>query len=338
MPIVGHQSMTLADWGKRLDPNNQIAKVIEILNQTNEVLNDAMFLEANNITTHRTVIRTGLPESYWRLLNRGVPRSKSTTEQIDDRIGMLETWSVVDKDLAELNGLKAEFMLSEERAFTEAMNQKVANSIFYGNISQTPAAFHGLGARYTTLDKSKADSAANVVDAGGTGTKCTSAWLCVWGDQTLHMLFPKGSTAGLHREFLGKIPVVDDQALEYMGYKTHYQWKVGLTLRDWRYVVRVANIDAQQLGALVQGGAASAASQSLVRSMIKAHNCIPNIRMGRAAWYMNRTVKTMLDIMAAEKSNVNLTVKNFEGEEVTSFKGVPIRQCDALHNDEQAIV
>lgn len=337
MPLVGMESLTLLDLAKRMSPDSAIAKIIEMLNQTNEVLNDAMWLEANNITSHRTTIRTGLPEAYWRLLNRGVPRSKSRTAQIDDPIGILEAWSVVDKALAELNGMKSEFMLSEERAFLEGMNQEIAQTIFYGKLSNMPAAFTGLSPRFSTAIVGDAENAVNVIDMGGTGNDCTSAWLVVWGDTTAHMIYPKGLASGLQRDHLGKTTVIDEDSNEFMGYKTNYSWNAGMVVRDWRYVVRIANIPASDLDTIVNGGAASAASQKLVRAMIKGYNQIPNIRLGRAAWYMNRTVKTMLDIMAAEKSNVNLTIKMFEGEEVTSFKGVPIRQCDAIINTEEAI-
>ena len=338
MSTVGMRSLTLADYAKRLGPDKQIGRVMEILEQSNEVLEDAMFLEANNVTTHRTVIRTGLPESYWRTLNRGVPKSKSRTVQVDDRIGILETWSVVDSALADLNGQQADFLLSEERAFLESMNQEVAKTIFYGDITDNAAAFQGLAPRYSTMTQSKAENARNIVDAGGTGNSCTSAWLCVWGDLSLHLIYPKGTTTGLRREYLGRCPVVDDDANEFMGYKTNYSWSLGLVVRDWRYVVRVANIDTAQLDAMISSGGALASGQALIRSMIKAHNLVPNIRLGRAAWYMNRSVKTLIDLMAAEKSNVNLTMANFAGETVTAFKGVPIRQCDALVDTESALI
>ncbi|MCD7896958.1 MAG: hypothetical protein LUG50_09840 [Planctomycetaceae bacterium] len=335
--VVGMESKTLSDFAKLLGADHQIAKIIEILEQTNEILSDAMFLEANNVTTHRTTIRNGLPESFWRTLNRGVPRSKSTTIQHDDSIGILETWAVVDKALAELNGMKAAFMLSENKPFIESMNQTMAETIFYGNLQNNKAAFTGLAPRYSTLDPAKAESARNVIDAGGTSNFCTSAWLCVWGDQTMHMIYPKGSHAGLQKDDMGKTTVVDEDNNEYRGYKTNYSWSAGLCVRDWRYVARVANIDTQQLETMLKSGAAGASAQMLSRCMIKAHSLIPNIRAGRAAWYMNRSTKMMLDFIAAEKSNVNLTIKNFEGEEVTAFKGIPIRQCDAILDTEAPV-
>lgn len=338
MPIVGQESMTLTDWGKRLGPNHQIADIVEILKQQNPILQDAMFLEANNITSHRTTIRAGLPEVYWRLLNRGVPASKSSVVQIDDAIGQMAARSEVDKDLAELNGMKASFMLSEAIAFLEAMNQEMASTLFYGNLKSNKAAFTGLAVRYSTLNQALAESAKNVVDAGGTGSFLTSVWLVLWADQIMHLLFPKGLATGLQKiDLPGDQQIIDPNGHPYLGYITHFKWNAGLCVRDWRGVVRIANIDTQGLDALIENGAATAQAQKLVRLMIKAYNLVPNIMRGRAVWYMGRTAKTMLDLMAAEKSNVNLTIRDFEGQEVTSFKGVPIRQVDAILETEDQV-
>ena len=333
MATRGMMSLTLKDYMKRLGPKHDIGPIVEILDETNEVNDDAMYLEANNITSHRTIIRTGQPEVFWRMLNQGVPRSKSTTKQVDDRIGMLETWSVVDEKLAKLNGTTKEFMYSEEYAFIESMSQEVARTIFYGDLQVNAASFLGLAPRYSTRNKADAASAENVLDYGGTGSNCTSIWLSVWGDQSLHMIYPKGSTIGLSRNLVqggAALPVPDEFGNEYMALKTHYQWDLGLCLRDWRYCVRIANVDMNDLAGIVTNGAVTATAQKLVRIMIQAYNQIPNINRGKAAWYMNRECSTILDLIAAEKSNVNLTIETFEGKKVTTFKGVPIRRCDCL--------
>ncbi len=53
---------------------------------------------------------------------------------------------------------------------------------------------------------------------------------------------------------------------------------------------------------------------------------------------MNRDVKTVLDIMAMEKANVQLSVDQIEGKPVTRFLGMPVRRVDALHNNEERLV
>ena len=75
------------------DPKGAIAKIVEILNETNEVLDDMLFLEGNLPTGHKTTIRSGLPSATWRLLNYGVQPSKSRTVQVTDTVGMLEDYA-----------------------------------------------------------------------------------------------------------------------------------------------------------------------------------------------------------------------------------------------------
>lgn len=174
MPLA----LTLADWAKRQDPNSKQAKIVELLNQSNEILDDMVFSEGNLPTGHRTTVRTGLPSATWRLLNYGVQPSKSTTAQVTDTIGMLETYSEVDKKLADLNGNTSEFLLSEAQAFIESMNQQMAETLFYGDTSIHAQRFTGLSARFNDLS---AKNAVNIIDAGGTGSNLTSIWLVVWG-------------------------------------------------------------------------------------------------------------------------------------------------------------
>jgi hypothetical protein len=200
MATLGSNVLTLADWAKRLDPDGKVQDIVELLSQTNEVLDDKLFMEGNLPTGHRTTVRTGLPTVAWKLLNQGVTTSKSTTAQIDEQCGHLQAWSEIDKDLAELNGNKAEFRLSEAQAFVEAMNQEMASTLFYGNASTAPEEFTGLSVRYSSLS---ANNAQNVIDASGTGSDNSSIWLICWGGQTLHGIFPKGSKAGLQHEDKG---------------------------------------------------------------------------------------------------------------------------------------
>ncbi len=340
----GMLSLTMNDWLSRTDSKGDLAgarEIVEVLNEESPVLDDAMFMEANGITSHRTIIRTGLPSVAWRLLNYGVPKSKSTTMQVDDRVGMLETWSEVDASLAALNGQSREFMLSEESAFIEAMGQEMAKTIFYGDLTNNAASFLGLTPRYSTFDRSKAASAKNVLNYGGTNIATnTSIWLLVWGDRMLHMTYPKGSNLGLKRTLLNNgepMPIQDENGDEYMGIKAHYKWDAGLTLRDWRYCVRICNVDTSDLNAMIQNGASTSGLTKLMRIMIEAYNLVPKTKKGRACWYMPREAQTMLDMIAAEKSNVNLTINKFEGEDVTMFKGIPVKREDALEIGEKLV-
>jgi hypothetical protein len=334
MAVLSTGALTLADWAKRLDPDGKVPVVAELLSQSNEILEDAVFMEGNLPTGHRVTIRTGLPAVYWRSLNQGVPSSKSTTAQVDESCGMLEAYSRVDKDLAELNGNTSSFRLSEDQAFLEAMNQTQAQTMFYGNPATDPRQYLGLATRYGAI--SGANNSQNILNAVGTaGATNTSIWLVVWGDNTVFCPFPKGSKAGLVQEDTGQLTVYDGNNNPYQAFQTHYQWKNGLVVKDWRYVVRIANISVTNL-------VANTTPPDLVSLMSRALDRVPNLAMGRAAFYMNRTVYSFLRLQALAKSQNALAIEkglNQFGSPTSwmSFEGVPLRRVDQLLTTETQI-
>lgn len=333
MAVLSSASLTLEDWAKRLDPDGKVPVIVEMLSQTNEILMDMRFQEGNLATGHRTTIRTGLPAVYWRLLNQGVPPSKSKTAQVDEHAGMLEAWSECDKDLAELAGNLAAFRMSESRPFIEAMNQEMASTLFYGNAGTTPEEFTGLAPRYSAI--SGATNGSNVISGAGTGSDNSSIWLVVWGDNTCFGVFPKGSKAGLIHEDYGLVTVEVTAGIggnRMRAYQERYQWKAGLVVKDWRFVVRICNIDISNL-------VAKSSAADLTELMIKAYHRIPSLKMGRAAWYMNRTCFQMLDIQRRDDVSTGggLTYQNVDGVVRPTFRDIPIARCDALLETEAQI-
>ncbi|UOF81050.1 major capsid protein [Caudoviricetes sp.] len=339
MATLSTSNLTLADWAKRTDPEGRVPIIAELLSQSNEILDDCVFKEGNLPTGERVIVRTGLPEVYWRALNQGIPSSKSTTAQVDEACAILEARSEVDKDLAMLNGNTAQFRLSEDTAFLEAMNQTQASTMFYGNPGTDPKQFLGLAPRYSDL---AASNAQNILDAGGTGSDNTSVFLVIWGDNTVYCPFPKGSKAGLIHEDLGEQTVYNSDGTRLQAYATRYQWKNGLVVKDWRYVVRIANIDVSDLMSQSNSQAAAAAT-ALIKLMARAIYRVPNMTMGRAAFYMNRTVHSGLSIAAMDKSqnvmkiNEGLTQFGMPHSWLT-FLGVPCRRVDGLINSEARVV
>jgi len=339
-------ALTYADWAKRMDDGYKVAIIIELLSQTNEILDDMMVAEGNLPTGHKTTVRTGLPQATWRLLNQGVPNAKSTTAQIVDTTGNLETYSVIDKDIADLNGNTAEFRLSESMAFLQGMSQQMASTLIYGNQFTNPERFTGLAPRYSTLNTSTSQTANNVLNGGGTGSTNTSIWVVVWGANTIHGIFPKGKMTGLQSRDMGEWPVQDASGNTYQAYREHFKWELGLTLRDWRYCARIANIDVTQL----TGVSAANLINLLVRSFYRLPtqptsagtiqtSDTPEIRadMGRTVIYCNRVVRTYLDLQAMNKTNVLLRIEEFDGKPVTTFRGIPIRTVDSILNNEAQV-
>lgn len=323
-------ALTLADHAKRLDPSGKISAIVELLSQSNEMLMDMTFMEGNLKTGHRTTVRTGLPAVAWRLINSGVTPSKSTTAQIDEQTGILEAWSEVDVDLAELSNDVAALRLSEARAFIEAMNQEMAQTVIYGNQGLAPEEFTGLAPRYSSLTAGNSD---NVISAGGVQSDNTSIWLVAWGDDTVSGIFPSGSKAGLQHNDYGEqtIEVTSGVAGQRMrALQERWQWKAGIAVKDWRYAVRICNIDVSNLS----GGSAA----DLIDMMEQAEETIPD-GLGRSVFYMNRTVRRFLrrQLRSDVSAGGGLTYENVSGKRVYDFNGTPVRRLDAILNTEAQV-
>ncbi len=323
--------LTAADWAKRLDPNGNTADIVELLSQTNEVLEDMTFMECNDLTSHEITQRTGLPSVYYRLLNQGTLPSKSTTAQIKEGTSMLDAYSQVDCDIVDKNRNPKKFRLTEALAHVEAMNQRQATTLFYGNVGTAPEEFTGFAPRYSSLS---AGNAANIINAGGLGSDNSSVWLVTWGDTVCSGIFPTGSKVGLKHTDKGKVLIQNANgvtgALLDM-YVDHWKWDMGLALVDWRGVARVANIDVSNL-------TSESSAADLTKLIIKAIWRVRG-RRGKQVLYMNRTVAQMLDIQreAAVKAGGGLTFENVDGKTRMSFRGIPIKIVDALLETEALV-
>lgn len=332
MATLSTRNPTLLDMARVSDPDGKIAAVVEILNETNEILEDMSWMEGNLPTGHRHTMRTGIPAPTWRKLYGGVQPNKSTTAQVTDNTGMLEAFSEVDKALADLNGNTGAFRLQEDRAHIEGMNQEVADTLFFGNEATEPEAFTGLAPRFNDLSAENAD---NIINEGDS-SNLQSIWLVVWGPNTVHGIIPKGSTAGLQVKDHGETVVEDasdgSNTGRMVAYRTHYRWDVGLSLRDWRYVVRIANVD---INAIVKD---AATGPDLPDLMFRALDLIPNLSAGRPAFYMSRSMRTGLRRQVPYATQAStLEMENVGGKMVTQFQGVPVRRVDALATSETAV-
>lgn len=331
MAVLGTSNPTLADLAKVTDPDGSIADVVEILNATNEILMDMTFLEGNLTTGHRTSIRSGLPTPTWRKLYGGVQPTKSRAVQVTDNTGMMEDYSEVDKALVDMAGNPAAFRLQEDRPHIEGMNQEFASTLFYGDESTAPEEFTGFAPRYSSLSAENGD---NIISGGGSGSDNASIWLICWGPNTCHGIIPKGSKAGIQQRDLGEVTIenADGNNGRMQAYRTHYRWDVGLSVRDWRYVVRIANIDRSLLTSDISTGA------DLNDLMHQAWTELPSTSAGRCAWYMDKQVMSFLRRQTSNAvQNSTLSVDMVGGTMQTSWGGIPIRRCDALRTNEATV-
>ena len=330
---------SLVDWKNAIDPNGQVAAVVEILDQTNEILRDIVFKEGNLETGERTTIRSGIPEGTWRRLYGGVQPTKTRRVQVEEHCGMLEAYNEVDVALADLNGNTSAFRMSEAVGQIEGMNQQMARQLFYGS-KLDPERFEGLASRYSSLSAPNAD---NIINAAGTGNDNRSIWLVVWGPMTCSGIIPKGSVAGLQVTDKGQVTIenVDGDNGRMEAYRMHFRWDLGLCVKDWRYIVRIANIDRSDL---LAGGSSA---PDLPELMFQALDLIPNPGMGAGgdgymsgtmAFYMSRDVKTALrQQLARNVKQSTLTTENVGGVRTDMFQDIPLRRVDVLATNEALV-
>lgn len=327
---------TLLDWAKELDPDGSTAAVAELLSQNNGIVRTMMMQQGNLPTGHRITQRTGLPASYWRLMNQGVPPSKATTVQVDEQCGTLNSRSEIDRKIVELNGNASSYRLSQAKAHMEGMNQEFAGTMIYGTAA-APEEFIGLAARYNSLSGA---ISSNVLSAGGS-TGLTSVYLIGWGDNTIYGIYPKGSNAGLVHEDLGLIDAFDASNNRFRAYADTFEWDGGLAVEDWRYGVRICNIDTAAL--LAQTGTQLAtAATALIKLMSRAIDRLQNLSGVDPRFYCNRTVASLLRVAALDKSNGAVTIEpalNQFGKTIfeTRFLGIPVEIEDQLTNAETAV-
>jgi hypothetical protein len=320
----------LGDLRQFYDGDHTIAAIIELMTQENTIIDDVPFLEASHPDKNKTVLRRSLPEIYWRRLYKGVPISKSTVDTVDDPMGMMEARSMVDAKLEEIHGSKfASYRMLESKTFLEAMKQEAATAILYGNIKNNPEMIHGLAPRYAYKN------GPNVIDAGGTGNKLTSIYLVVWGPNTAHGIYPKDSKAGLSHKPLAEADYPDDAGNYFRAVGDIFSWNLGLSVRDWRCVVRICNIDVEALQDAKDGDADYV---DLARLLIKAKNKLPAEKKSSAKVYMNSDVMTALELQAMDRRNVQLSYgEAFNSKNVPFIHSLPVRQVDSLLSTEEAL-
>lgn len=338
MATIGSTYVDLIDTMKQTDPDGSASVIIELLAQTNPILSDAVAIECNKGAEMLHSIRTGLPSVAWGSLYKGIPQSKSTQQQVTDTTGFVEALSTIDKRVLDIAKNPGAVRLNEAMSFLEAMNQEVATGIFYHDTATTPEKFKGLAARYGTKGGSGAGN--QIVDAGGTGSDNTSIWFVTWGDRYTSLLYPDGTKAGITREDKGEQRVLDALGNPYYVEEELFTWHVGVAVKDWRFNSRIANVDVSDM----QGG--SVQLYDFMRNAYYKLQSRPrrsnDSAGGRQAIYCNRDVLESLDALATNAgtsdSFIRLKPMEIQGEEVMTYRGIPIRETDALLNTEARVV
>lgn len=349
MTFSTDQFPDMVQWAKLTDPDGEIADIAWTLAQCNSILKDPIWQESNMGMNHKVTINTGLPQGTWRGNNQGAASSVPTFADFVFGIGMLTSYSKVDQAEADLNGQTNRFRYVQDQSHIMGMSQQVATAMFYANEAINPKQFTGFSPYYSALSTTVAQTAKNVINAGGSGNANASLWQINWGDDTIYNLFPKGSTAGLVYKDKGDTRgLYDANGNEFEGFTSYFEWKIGLCVKNWEYVSRLANIDTTTAG--LKGSSppdlnyymcemAGMPPESTARfSGITETDAPGDPRPGtNGAWYCNRAVRIALDQQAIRDKNVLISYREFAGEAVMFWRDFPVRVSDCLLKTEATI-
>ncbi len=347
------QYLSLADLARRTDPDGEAADIAEILSQANEIYDDMVWKEGNTNTGHVYTMRTSIPKGFWRFIGQGVPGVKSTTAQGRINCGDLEMQSTIDLKLLEMSGDPDQTRYEEDNAILEGASQTLAYQYFYGNALTNPAAFTGLSNYYNTGLVANSANASNVFYGGGAGTNNASIWVIGHSPRSIYSVFPKGQKAGIELTPMDYVmTVLDSAGNPYRAKQTWFRQMAGLCVEDWRWGVRICNLDVTSATA---GGLAGPNAADIFALLSKAVLRMPKMALKnsgvtetdarnekgmtvRPAIYANRLVRGFMDIQAIRDKNVLLGPKDYAGEPVTSFREIPIRVVDQLLSTEATVV
>lgn len=342
--------LTLLDVARRFDPKGKIADMAELLSQCNEIIDDMPMVQANGLTSHVTTLRTALPKGAYIRFYQGTPYSKSAAAQVEFGLSLLRDYAQIDKKLAGLGGQAAAQREKEDVAHMEGLSQQQSTTVVYGNTWTTPEQFTGFAGFFNTVNTTTAQNAVNVFDCGGTGSSNASIWLIGWGETTAYGIYPNGSKAGLVFEDKGDVvPGFDASNQRFEAYTSMFEWELGLAIEDWRYIVRLANIDTTTAGLL--GATPPDLFAILSRAVVRLPTAgrtvsgitktdapdkmSPSIRL---KLYTDRTVRAAMDVQAIRDKNVLLSPTDYAGQPIVNFRNIPIGVQDSMLNTEARVV
>ena len=323
--------------------NNEIMDVAEVLNETNDVVQDAIVQRANDMTTHMVTRRTRLPAVNWVKVGNGWNATVGLTNQAIEQMGMLKARYLCPEDIMRIQPNPDKYRANQERAYIESMGQELANTLM-GNVASgalspttvPPEEFAGFQYRLPSISS---DPTKYCVNNGNTsGSDNTSIYFVQWSPNKVYLIYPRNTEGGgLKKKDEGRVYTSGDNATasttasypnptnSLWAYVTEFSWDVGLCVEDTRCVKRLANIDSVQTetytldeNKIIQ-----------IRNNFKTNDTI--------YMYCNETTFTQLQIRAKDKTNVHWTEQNPFGKPQMYFLDMPVRRCDAITNAEGAI-
>ena len=312
---------TLVDLLNVIGPDGNLMTTAEVLQESNEIFQDMMWQEANATTYHQISRESVLPQGTFRRFNNGVPQEADKTINVLEALAMLESFSKPDKKLVDIAPNPSQYRSNKGMRFIRGLGQNWTSKLIYGNSATDPEEFTGLSPRLSSL------SQRNVIGAGGS-SNLTSIYIVKWSLDSAYMAFPRNHpNVGIVHEDMGTDLVQGANGGDYVAYVDHFEINGGLAVEDDLAIGRYANIET-----------ASGASNTFDEDHLI--ELINDLRIGPGTIYVNRKMKTQMQIKAKDKNNINYTFDQGEGLSggpVVRFNGYEVKLVEKILNSETVI-
>jgi hypothetical protein len=327
--------------------NNEIMDVAEVLNETNDIIEDMLVQRGNDITSHVVSRRTRLPAVSWVKVGNGWNATVGLTAQAREEMGMLKARYSCPQDVMDLQPNPAKYRANQERAYIESMGQELSNTLM-GNVASgalspttaPPEEFAGFQYRLASLSTDETKYCISNGSTESSYAKNTSIYFVQHREDGVYLVYPRNMEGGgLKKMDKGLQLVSGDNSVAIDGavagqpnpsnqlwaYLSEFSWNTGLCVEDGRCVKRLCNID-------------SVAGQTNTLDEDKIIQIRNNFKGSTVPYmYCNETVFTQLQILAKDKTNVHWTEQNPFGKPQMYFLDMPVRRCDAITDVEGVI-
>lgn len=327
--------LTIYDFHKSKNPDGSPAQIVEILAQENPAIQDAPAYPSNAELGHRVTIQRNLPTVATAKINKGIARSKGTTEQLVDAIGYWAGRSEVDPRIRKLQGDGAYMArrTAEDRMFAEAASQTVCQALFYGNHATDEASFDGFAPRMNALNSTSFIDPFVISKGTVTGADGCSIYVIDWGDRACHLVYPQKYAGGMGL-VIEDLPDRDGSDVDGSSMRvdvTEYHWFCGLAVEDRRHMSRLANIDLSDAGldAPTQG--------FLLDDLEKLLSFMPAPGNANRVMYGPTFLEPGWRKQARSHANQALTIQDYLQKQTVHVWGVPFRPVRQLSVAEATV-
>lgn len=319
MADITDARLGLVEVVKRHDPDGSLATIAEVLVKAKPIIEDAVWKEGNDIFSNKTVRRSALPSGTWRKLNKGVAKESSSTVELVDVIGILESRAENDVEIINAFRNPQQARMDESTAFMEGLSQEMEATMIYGNALTCQEEFTGLAPRMDALS-----ATTNVI--GGGATTGESIYFVTWSPITVFMAFPRNTTAGLQHEDLGIQDAFDSDGNRFRAYCDRFVWRAGMVVKHPKAIARYANLEGT--------GTTTTFDEDELLRLLNRMVTGPGTRI-----YVSRDMLTQMQIRLKDKTNVYFSRDQGldAGGPPLRFNGFPVRMCESIVSDETTV-